>query len=855
MKKKIIGLFISILFFLNLLTVQTLVRGSFDDSKQNILPAILFQSMDMDQLRSLSIPGGDLFSNSFFLFQDPQPLDDRNNSSPEFGTPSPDNGSTDTPLSFTWEISITDPEGDLLDWQIQCSNGYQNASKDDSNGTKSLELSNLSYKMTYQVWVNATDVNGSGNSTRQWFTFQTRESLPPVFGSPSPANSSSNQPLDLTWSIPITDPEGDVFSWTIQCSNGQMNSGSSASNGTKSITLTNLEYSTTYMVWVNATDDNGSGTYTRTWYRFTTKENLPPVFSSPSPLNGSVNQPLSLEWNVTINDPDGDLFNWSIECSNTQNNSGSSSTNGSKSLSLDSLAYSTTYFIWVNATNTMGSGQWTRRWYTFTTQGLNTPPLFGIPSPANQSTDNPVDIMWNISISDAEGDTFSWTIQCSNGQTSSAAGASNGTKSLSLSGLENLTIYTVWVNATDSAGSGQYTRKWYLFTTEGNQPPSFGSPSPVNRSTSQPLSLSWRIPITDADGDPFSWTIQCSNGQSNSGTSASNGTKTLTLSGLSYSTTYRVWVNATDPLGSGLYMRRWYRFTTTNPGGGQPPPEEPPETPTNQNPVADASAGSPYQGLVNEAILFDGSDSYDPDGGIVDWDWQFGDGNSLSGRIVNHTYTKAGSYLVKLTVTDTQGATDTDIKTCIITQQNKAPTTPDISGPTSGTKNMQYTYTALSSDSDNDSLLYTFHWGDGTFQTSGSMIQSVNFSTSHSWSEAGRYNLTIIVSDNHSESSSTLTVFIDALQTRGAGYLIDYDSDGVYDAFYSDETKQTLNVQRKGDGYLIDKDGDGKWDYVYSDSTGLTSYQPPRKTPGFDLIVLLFSIIVFIFLLRRKRMP
>ena len=60
----------------------------------------------------------------------------------------------------------------------------------------------------------------------------------------------------------------------------------------------------------------------------------------------------------------------------------------------------------------------------------------------------------------------------------------------------------------------------------------------------------------------FSWTIQCSNGQINSGTGASNGTKSLALSGLAYSTTYKVWVNATDPTGSGLYTRKWYTFTT-----------------------------------------------------------------------------------------------------------------------------------------------------------------------------------------------------------------------------------------------------------------------------------------------------
>jgi hypothetical protein len=90
----------------------------------------------------------------------------------------------------------------------------------------------------------------------------------------------------------------------------------------------------------------------------------------------------------------------------------------------------------------------------------------------------------------------------------------------------------------------------------------FGTPSPTNGSTGNPLSLTWSIPINDPEGNLFSWTIQCSNGQVNSATATSNGTKLLTLSGLAYSTTYKVWVNATDPTGSGLYTRKWYTFTT-----------------------------------------------------------------------------------------------------------------------------------------------------------------------------------------------------------------------------------------------------------------------------------------------------
>ena len=44
---------------------------------------------------------------------------------------------------------------------------------------------------------------------------------PPVFGIPSPADGSTGNPLSFSWNIPINDPEGNKFTWTIQCSNGQ----------------------------------------------------------------------------------------------------------------------------------------------------------------------------------------------------------------------------------------------------------------------------------------------------------------------------------------------------------------------------------------------------------------------------------------------------------------------------------------------------------------------------------------------------------------------------------------------------------------------------------------------------------
>ncbi|MEA2080351.1 MAG: PKD domain-containing protein, partial [Pseudomonadota bacterium] len=54
------------------------------------------------------------------------------------------------------------------------------------------------------------------------------------------------------------------------------------------------------------------------------------------------------------------------------------------------------------------------------------------------------------------------------------------------------------------------------------------------------------------------------------------------------------------------------------------------EQPVNQPPVADANG--PYSGTAGVAITFDGSGSNDPDGSIVNYSWDFGDGSTGRGR-------------------------------------------------------------------------------------------------------------------------------------------------------------------------------------------------------------------------------
>jgi hypothetical protein len=90
--------------------------------------------------------------------------------------------------------------------------------------------------------------------------------------------------------------------------------------------------------------------------------------------------------------------------------------------------------------------------------------------------------------------------------------------------------------------------------------------------------------------------------------------------------------------------------------------------PTDDPPTADPDG--PYNGLVGQPVLFDGSASYDPDGFIISYEWNFN--NSVIcytiGPLCEFITDVPDTYIVTLTVTDNDGLTDTDTTTVTITQ-------------------------------------------------------------------------------------------------------------------------------------------------------------------------------------------
>jgi len=71
----------------------------------------------------------------------------------------------------------------------------------------------------------------------------------------------------------------------------------------------------------------------------------------------------------------------------------------------------------------------------------------------------------------------------------------------------------------------------------------------------------------------------------------------------------------------------------------------------NKPPVASFTA-NPLSGVAPLTVSFNALSSYDPDGTIVEYRWDFGDGTVGYGQQVTHTYYNPGIYYPVLTVTD-----------------------------------------------------------------------------------------------------------------------------------------------------------------------------------------------------------
>lgn len=168
--------------------------------------------------------------------------------------------------------------------------------------------------------------------------------------------------------------------------------------------------------------------------------------------------------------------------------------------------------------------------------------------------------------------------------------------------------------------------------------------------------------------------------------------------------------------------------------------------PPNKAPLARFTF-SPKEPKVNETVTFDGSASYDPDGKIISYFWDFGDGETAQGATTTHAFKKAGEFDVILQVTDDRGANTALAKTVRVVPPNQAPVAIFTVEPLEPTANQEVTFDA-SAAADPDGTIVSYSWDFGDQTTGQGKI------VKHTYKAAGTYKVTLTVTDDKGATSS-----------------------------------------------------------------------------------------------------
>jgi PKD repeat protein len=158
----------------------------------------------------------------------------------------------------------------------------------------------------------------------------------------------------------------------------------------------------------------------------------------------------------------------------------------------------------------------------------------------------------------------------------------------------------------------------------------------------------------------------------------------------------------------------------------------------NKSPTAHftESAETVYTG---EAIIFNASESDDPDGTIVSYVWNFGDGANATGVVVEHDYYDDGNYTVTLTVTDDDKALDTASAEKIVL--NRAPHASFTTSPSQIYPTLPVVFNA--SDSyDSDGTISSYFWDFGDEENATGVF------VEHAYVVEGNFTVTLEVTDD-----------------------------------------------------------------------------------------------------------
>jgi PKD repeat protein len=296
--------------------------------------------------------------------------------------------------------------------------------------------------------------------------------------------------------------------------------------------------------------------------------------------------------------------------------------------------------------------------------------------------------------------------------------------------------YTAKVTATDDEGDTTSKEVTVTVKRAGAEPPTLEAGSDVT-SVEAGGAEHFTATGTDPDGpeDDLLYTWDFGDGGSSF---EQNPSHTYAEPG-----TYTAKVTVSD--GAGASAEKTIEITVTDPAGNQAPTVEA---------GADRNTGTAPLNVTFTA------QATDADGDTLTYEWDFADGSAkANGREVDHTYTDAGTYDAKVTVSDGNGGSTTATVRVVVGDPpgNQAPSVEATADPKSGTSPLTVHFSGQARDPEGEGLIATWDFGDGG--------RAAGLSATHVYTAAGTYTATLTVRDpKGGQATASVQVTVSAAQ-------------------------------------------------------------------------------------------
>ena len=627
-------------------------------------------------------------------------------------TPNPANTGVTVTVTFTVSSTAT-VTGLTVNWGDGTINTLAVSATSD---THTYTSTGATKSQVFTITVTATNSAGPGSGTAT----ETVNDRPPTVTvsnvSPNPANTGAT----VTVTFSATDPDGTIASFTV-------NWGDTTTPDTLPGTATSDTHMYTspggFTITVTATDNSGSTGQATGSVTIQTPVGVPTVtVNSPTPNPANTGATVTVTFTVTSTvTVTGLTVNWG---DGTINALVVSATSDTHIYASTGTAKSQTFTITVTATNSAGPGSGA------TTEAVNDrPPTVTVstvlPNPANTGQM----VTATFSTADPDGTISSIGVNWGdNTAPDTLAGTATSDTHIYNSGGS----FTITIIATDNSGSaGQGTGSITVNVPVGIPTVAVNAPTPNPADTGATVTVTFTVTSTaTVTGITVNW----GDGTTNTLTgSATSDTHIYANTGTAKSQIFTITVTATNSAGPGS-------GTTT-------------ETINDRPPVASFTF-TPASPSAGQAVNFDASASTDPDGTIVSYAWNFGDGTTGTGATPTHVYnpTSTQSFTVMLSVTDSQGSTGSTSQSVTVSVAVTPPVVTISSiAPNPANKGQMVTITfAVSSTATITGI--TVNWGDGTTDP----LTGTATSDTHAYTAAGSFTVTVTATNSAGPGSAAI---------------------------------------------------------------------------------------------------